>query len=86
MASRWAGPTSTARARRARSSTSQTRIPGRYCLVARTDPADRLREVATGGEDNNIQTVQIRVNQKNATDFGKQVPIVDEPCAPPPTP
>ena len=62
------------------------RNPGRYCLVARTDPIDRLDEVATGGEDNNIQTVQIRVNKKNATDFGKQVPIVDEPCAPPPTP
>ena len=60
--------------------------PGRFCLVARTDPADRLDEIATGGEDNNVQTVQIRVNKKNATDFGKQVPIVDEPCAPPALP
>jgi Lysyl oxidase len=59
------------------------RHPGRYCLVAWTDPTDRLSEVATGGEDNNLQTVQIRMNLKNATDFGKSVPIVDEPCSPP---
>ena len=59
------------------------RNPGRYCLVAYTDPADRLREVAPGGEDNNIQTVQIRVNRKHASSFGKSVPILDEPCSPP---
>lgn len=59
------------------------RNPGRYCLVARTDPTDRLDEVVPGGEDNNIQTVQIRMNNKNATTFGKSVPILDEPCAPP---
>ena len=58
--------------------------PGRFCLVARTDPADRLDEVMTGGEDNNIQTAQIRVNRKNASEFGKPVPILDEPCSPPP--
>ena len=49
---------------------SDRKNPGRYCLVARTDPADRLDEIATGGEDNNIQTVQIRMNKKNATEFG----------------
>ncbi len=59
------------------------RSPGRYCLVARTDPADRLDEVASGGEDNNAQAVQIRVNRKRATEFGKPVPILNEPCAPP---
>jgi len=56
--------------------------PGRFCLVARTDPADRLDEVTTGGEDNNVQTVQIRVNKKNATDSGKPVPILSKPCSP----
>jgi Lysyl oxidase len=60
--------------------------PGRFCLVARTDPADRLEEVATGGEDNNVQTAQIRVNKKNASPFGAQVPVLDKPCAPPATP
>lgn len=60
--------------------------PGRYCLIARTDPADRLDEVPTGGEDNNVQTVQIKVNKKNATETGAQVPILGEPCSPPVTP
>jgi hypothetical protein len=60
--------------------------PGRFCLVAKTDPADRLEEVATGGEDNNVQTAQIRVNKKNASEFGAQVPVLDKPCAPPATP
>ena len=59
------------------------RSPGRYCLVARTDPADRLDEVASGGEDNNAQAVQIRVNRKHATVPGRAVPVLNEPCAPP---
>jgi Lysyl oxidase len=59
------------------------RNPGRYCLVARTDPADRLDEVPTGGEDNNVQTVQIRLNPKNASKFGSPVDQLDEPCSPP---
>lgn len=59
------------------------RRPGRYCLVARTDPADRLEEVAAGGEDNNTRAVQIRVNKKNATDTGRPVPVLNKPCAAP---
>ncbi len=63
---------------------SALKRPGRYCLVARTDPINRLQEVAAGGEDNNIQSVQIKVNKKNAAEFGQQVPVLDEPCSPPP--
>lgn len=59
------------------------RNPGRYCLVARTDPLDRVLEVEAGGEDNNIQTVQIRMNRKHATEYGTATPIVNEPCSPP---
>lgn len=55
---------------------------GRYCLVARADPADRLSERA-GGNDNNAQSIQIRVNRKRATSSGWSVPVVDEPCSPP---
>ena len=62
------------------------RKPGRFCLVAWADPADRLDEVPTAGEDNNIQTVQIRMNPKNASKFGSPVQQLDEPCSPPPTP
>ena len=62
---------------------SSLKKPGRFCLVARTDPADRLEEVASGGEDNNIQAVQIRINKKNAGEFGKPVPTLSEPCAAP---
>ena len=62
------------------------RNPGRYCLVAYTDPADRLEEVTTGGEDNNVQAVQIKLNLKNASEFGKPVATLDEPCSPPTTP
>jgi len=59
------------------------RRPGRYCLVARTDPADRLEEVPAGGEDNNVQSVQIKMNVKSATELGQDVEILDEPCSPP---
>jgi len=59
------------------------RNPGRYCLVARTDPLDRIEEVDTGGEDNNVQTIQFKMNRKNASEFGTDVQIVNEPCAPP---
>ncbi|HYH62461.1 MAG TPA: lysyl oxidase family protein [Solirubrobacterales bacterium] len=59
------------------------RNAGRYCLVARTDPLDRIEEIPTGGEDNNLQTVQIRMNKKNASEFGTSVPILGKPCSPP---
>jgi hypothetical protein len=62
---------------------TELRQPGRFCLVARTDPVDRLSEAPLGGEDNNVQTAQIRVNLKNATEFGKAVPILSEPCSAP---
>ena len=57
--------------------------PGRYCLVTYADPTDRLSELASGGEDNNMQSVQIRMDGKRASDDGTDVPVLDEPCAPP---
>jgi hypothetical protein len=56
---------------------------GKFCLVTRADPTDRLAEVETGGEDNNIQTVAIRMNPKRASRDGRAVTTLDEPCAPP---
>ncbi len=62
------------------------RRKGRYCLVAKTDPADRLEEVALGGDDNNVQTVQIKLDRRKASEFGEPVKILSEPCSPPTTP
>lgn len=57
--------------------------PGRFCLVAKTDPTNRLTELPPGGEDNNVQTVQIHMNTKRASQFSTPVRIDDKPCAPP---
>ena len=59
---------------------------GSFCLVTRADPKDRLAEIATGGEDNNIKSAAIRFNPKQASRDGHEVAVLDEPCAPPPTP
>jgi hypothetical protein len=56
---------------------------GEYCLVTRADPTNRLAEIATGGEDNNIQTAAIRFNPDQASRRGHDVRVLDEPCAPP---
>ncbi len=56
---------------------------GRYCLVTRADPKNRLAEIATGGEDNNVQTAAIRFSPERASRRGHEVAVLDEPCAPP---
>ena len=56
---------------------------GRYCLVTRADPKNRLAEIPTGGEDNNVQTAAIRFSPQQASRRGHEVAVLDEPCAPP---
>lgn len=59
------------------------RREGRFCLVTRADPKNRLTEIAPGGEDNNVESVQIRMSLKQATDLGRAVRVLDEPCSAP---
>ena len=56
---------------------------GDYCLVTRADPKNRLAEIATGGEDNNVESVAIRMNPKRASRDGRDVAVLDRACAAP---
>lgn len=57
------------------------RRPGRYCLVARADPVDRLTERGSEGETNNETEVRIRLNrERNTDDEGREVKRLAGPC------
>lgn len=54
---------------------------GTYCLVAYTDPIDKLAELGSEGETNNETEVRIRLNPERDTAVdGREVKRLDGPC------